>query len=451
MTITFFSQPTQEILPTVVVTNKDKLPPLLLGFANCGYQSWGRKGGGESNWTRAADNGTVPEPGYSYNHYDNYLADLDIMQAAGANSYRISLDWADFQNAQGQWNGKTITFYKELFAACKARDIKPMVTLLHFTEPAWFSDLGGFEKEGNIRHFVAFAERMFEFYGDEVETWCTINEANIQAFCGYLKGEFPPHKHSLQLMLDVLLNLLKAHVAVFTALKKMPGGDKAQIGFVHNLLKFIPRFAYEPLEVGTATFMTGLMNDLVMNFFKTGKFDYEIPLVASKHDFVPDAVNSLDFIGLNFYANAVIGFNPENGFGPTYFPGQKKGELHLTVDPKGFAAAIDECATLNKPVIVTEYGVADTSDKLRVELLETCLPIIDKKRAAGVKLIGFHEWSIKSNYEWAHGYTQRFGMYHLDGTPMESALIYEEYMKNTLHGEKAEAKRDNVLSIECKM
>jgi beta-glucosidase len=409
-----------------------------VGFANCGFQAWGRKGGGESDWTVAADNKTVPEPGFSYNHYDNIEADLDIMAAGGANSYRISIDWADIQDEHGQLIDKGVQFYKKLFAACKARNLKVMATLLHFTQPKWFVDKGGFEKEENIHYFVSFSKKMVELFGDDVALWCTINEPAIQAFSGYLLGEFPPHRHNLQMTVAVLLNLLKAHVAVYKEIKRMP--QVTEVGIVHNVLRFKPRYSWEPLEAYAASFLTEIFDDLVMRFLKTGKFDYErtwldplrcYNLHGSCHYEDPGAVGAMDFIGLNFYANAVIGFNVTNIFGPTHFAHQKMGDLALTVDPEGLEAALYQCSdAFRKPVYITELGVADTSDLLRQDLLNRCLGMIDKM-CGKIDLRGLYFWTFKANYEWPHGYTKQFGMYRLDGSKMESAIMYEDYMHQT--------------------
>ena len=165
-----------------------------------------------------------------------------------------------------------------------------------------------------------------------------------------------------------------------------------------------------------------------MEFFKTGKFDYEKTLLATRHYADPDAVGAMDFIGLNFYANPVIGLNTTNFFGPTCFPGQKMGDLALTVDPEGLGAAIEQCAALHKPVFITELGVADTSDVLRQELVRRCLAVVDEKRKY-LTVLGLFFWTFKSNYEWNHGYAKLFGMYREDGSKMASALIYEEYMQ----------------------
>jgi beta-glucosidase len=404
-----------------------------VGFANCGYQAWGRKGGGISDWTDAADKQTVPEPGYSYNHYDNYEADLDIMAAGGANCYRISIDWADMQDEHGRWLDKGINFYKGLFAACTKRDLKVMATMLHFTQPKWFTDKGGFEKEENIRDFVAYGKKMMELFGDDVDWWCTINEPAIQAFSGYLYSEFPPHKRDLQLTVDVLLNLLKAHVALYKEVKRMR--PSAQVGIVHNVMRFKPRFPLEPVEAFAATYLTELFDDLVMNFFRTGTFHYEKTSLPYKLIFGSaylhyedlSAVGAMDFIGLNFYANAIVGLNSTNFFGPTCFPGQKMGDLALTVDPAGLGAAIEQCAALNKPVMITELGVADTSDVLREELLRTCLAVVDDKRKH-LAVLALFFWTFRANYEWPHGFYKLFGMYRNDGSKMESALLYEDYM-----------------------
>jgi beta-glucosidase len=410
----------------------------LLGFSNSMWQSSGdkRDANGEvttkSNWSEAAGKNGVPQFGNAYNHYDNYEADLDIMQRDGCTSYRFSIEWKDIEPEEGVINEIALAHYGKIIAACKKRGIEPMVTLMHFVEPYWFTQKGGFEKEENIqKYFVPHCERIFKAFQKDVKLWCTINEPSLQAFSGYLYGQFPPHRHSVQSTIDVLANLLKAHVEVYAALKQLEGGEEARIGIVHNVLKFVPGMSWEPLENFLTGFLTRITNDLVLNFFKTGVFYYH-NLAAFKFFSDPRAKTSNDFIGLNYYANAMIGFNWKNIFGPTCRPDQVMGDMYLPIDAQGFAAAIDSCAELNVPVIISETGIADNTDRVRAMFLKEFLEVFEQKRAAGLDLRAFYFWTFKKNIEWNEGDTKDFGMYNPDGTDKASTNIYRLFMQKYL-------------------
>jgi len=402
--------------------------PWLSGFANSIFQSSGEICG-DSNWTEAAANGTVPFVGNSVQHWEFFESDIQLIAKSGANTYRFSLEWSHIEPAQGYYDSEILERYKSMFAICKKHGLEPMATLFHFNEPLWFTRLGGFEQEANIDFFLKFAETVFQAFSSDVSLWCTINEPAVQAFSGYLYGQFPPHRHNLQMTVDVLTNLLCAHVSVYHRLKQMKGGREAMIGLVHNPIKFIPRYWWEPIELILSKFLTTITNTLVMTFLKTGEIHYRINFLARKDYEDYSAPSAFDFIGLNFYANPVIGFNATNFFGPTCFFGQEMGDMYLPMDPDGFASAIDECAGLGKPVYVTEMGFADRDDELRQKFLRAYLDVIDQKIHSGVDIRGLYYWTFMDNYEWNEGYTKLFGLFDGARQQRKSALIYEEFMQ----------------------
>lgn len=401
---------------------------LLFGFSNSTFQAYYGHGDGDSNWTHASKNGTVPPLDYSIELWEKFEDDLDLMVQTGVNSYRFSFEWSQIEPEQGQFNQIAIARYRQMINACVNRGIKPMMTLYHFNEPLWFTKLGGFEKEINIQHFVNFCKTIFNCFHDKVELWCSINEPGIQAFSGHLIGRFPPHQRSLRKALNVLTNLLKAHTAVYKTLKQMRGGQEIQIGIVHNPLKFIPRYSWEPISVLLSKFFTKITNNLIIEFLKTGHLKYGIPWFGPKAYYDPSAMDSYDFLGLNFYAHPVIGFNKVNFFGPTSFPHQEMGEMYLPLDSENFGHAIDEFASLGKPVYVTETGIADSKDKLREKFLKEYLEVFQKKRQAGVDLRGIYYWTFADNYEWNEGYEKKFGLHDRHRNKRSSAIIFEEFM-----------------------
>ncbi len=398
-----------------------------VGFGSSMFQTSGASCGA-SNWTEAARLGTVPDAAPALSHWDNYEVDLDLIQSTGAKQYRVSIEWSHIEPLQGRFDEEVIARYHKIIDACIARGIKPMLTLYHFNEPLWFTELGGFEREENIEHFIKYCSHVFPQFSPKVKLWCTINEPAVQAFMGHFLGDFPPHKHNVHLTVTVLKNLLKAHVDVYHALKVLPEGDSAMIGIVHNVLRFKKLHRFDPIGALITGTFTPITNDLVMNFFKTGTFVYKrcfLQNVVYTDIRAPDAN---DFIGLNFYANPVVGFNSKNGYGPTCRAGQVMGDMFLPVDPVGFAAALDEVAELKKPIYVTEIGVADASDKLRQQFLVEYFGVIKAKLEAGMDIKGCFLWTTWDNYEWNQGNTKSFGFFDANRQPRASVKMLKEML-----------------------
>ena len=405
-----------------------------IGFANSMFQS---SGGvcGESNWTEAARKGTVPKADIPISHWDNFEADLDLMQSTGVNSYRISFEWSHIEPEKNQYDSLILNRYMAFIDACLERNIKPMITFYHFNEPLWFTELGGFEKEENIEHYIAYCMHVFSIFGSKVSLWCTMNEPAVQAFSGYLLGQFPPHKHSLELTVTVLKHLMKAHVDVYRELKRMPYGNIAQIGIVHNVLRFKALYSYDSFTSALTSELTIITDDLVMEFFKTGIFRYNMSILGiNVHYQDPRAHEANDFFGLNFYANPVIGPNLTNGYGATCFPHQEMGDMYLPLDPEGFANAIDQVAQLGIPVYITETGIADRSDQLRQRFLMEYCAVLNEKLNQGIDIQGCYFWVFRDNYEWNEGGPEGeekrlFGFFNSMNEPKESVELLKQIIK----------------------
>lgn len=403
----------------------------LVGFASSMFQT-SANNCGDSNWSMAIRNGTIPDATPLISHWENFDTDLDLMKSTGINSYRFSIEWSHVEPTQGVFNRLVIDRYQTMVEACLQRNITPMITLYHFTEPAWFTALGGFENEENIVHFTEYCTRIFPFFSSRVKLWCTINEPAVQAFMSYFLGQFPPHQHNLHKTIMTLKHLLQAHIAVYYALKALPQGDSAEIGIVHNVLRFKPLYPLDPVACCICPGITSITDDLVIQFFKTGLFDYSITLGAKIHYSDKSAVQANDFIGLNFYANPVVGPNMTNVYGATHRAGQEMGDMFLSLDPDGFADALDEVAGLNKPIYITETGIADHTDVLRQKFLTQYFDVIKHKVSGGVDIRGCYLWTAWDNFEWNQGYSKNFGFFSTDRKPRPSAEMLGVCFKDML-------------------
>lgn len=407
---------------------------LLFGFSNSMFQSSKIGDCGESNWTESIKESRVKPPKselIKISHWDNWKSDiLKMKNEFCVNTYRISIEWSHIEPENGKYNHEVLTRYKQISEFCNSLKIEIMFTLHHFTEPLWFSKIGGFEIEDNIEYFIQFCMYVFSNLHTVAKLWCTFNEPAIYAFMGYLLGGFPPHNHNLFKTLNVLKNLLITHTRLYIKMKEFD--ESCNIGIVHNVLIFKQLYTYDFIAYNLINFFNKITNDLVIAFFKTGVFEYKSFLHGINiHYFEPNAKHMNDFIGLNFYANPVVGPNSVNFYGPTYFEGQEMGDMYLPLDTIGFSNAIELVSSLNLPIFITEIGIADQTDKLREKFVVEYLNVIKKNIDAGKIILGCYFWTYRDNYEW--GQTEKlFGFHNFEGNPKSSCEILRNEISNCL-------------------
>ncbi len=376
-----------------------------------------------SRWEKQTDakgrprvHGGVPA-GAAAEHWERYPEDIARMRdELGVTSYRFSVEWSRIEPEQGRYDTEAIDHYHQMIDALIAAGITPMVTLHHFTNPLWFEDIGGFEHEENIAHFVSFAQRMFTEFGAKVPRWCTINESGPYAVMGYGLGVFPPGVKSWRRMAHVLHHLMLAHTRVYDAIKSMPGGDRVQVGLVKNIFQFDPLQRWNLLHWAMCRVMDGAYNESILGFIRTGTFKLHIPTQVRVKFTHPEAAGKTDFIGLNYYSNLIISLfmKTEPPFVPHSRPGQILTDMPYTVYAEGFYNALVRINTVQKPIIVTENGIADAEDDRRALWIERYIYAMSKAKADGCDVQGYHYWSLLDNFEWAEGYEMRFGLLEVD-------------------------------------
>jgi len=245
----------------------------------------------------------------------------------------------------------------------------------------------------------------------------------------------------------VLKHLLQAHVDVYQALKAMPNGEQAQIGIVHNVLKFKPLYSLDPIARVVSNTFNPISNELVMDFFKTGHFEFNRICGRDIQYSNALATTSNDFFGLNFYANAIVGPNLTNIYGPTCRKGQIMGDMFLPVDPEGLGEALDDFSELGKPIYITETGVADHSDHIRQQLLPLYFKVVDEKRKAGQDIQAVCMWTEQDNYEWNEGNTKSFGFFDRDGKARPSVEVLKKIIRDHTVTEQPQPESANVFSV----
>lgn len=353
----------------------------LWGTATSAYQVEG--GIENSDWSK------VYPAGLACNHYDLYEEDFDLMKKLNQTAFRLSIEWSRIEPEEGKFDKKEIEHYRRYLQSLKARKIKTMVTLHHFTNPLWLGKIGGWTDKKVVFYFSRFAKKVFDEYKDLVDFWITINEPLIFASQSYLISLWPPQKKNPFLFLKVIENQVAAHKKVYTTFHKMD--KKALIGISKNNIYFEGAGSFVPRYFWNKYFLN-----------KTKKYQ--------------------DFIGLNYYFH-----RPQD-------KNKQVSDIGWEIYPEGIYRVLKELKKYQKPIYITENGLADAKDKLRKDFIKNHLFWLHKAIEEGVDVRGYFHWSLMDNFEWEKGFEPRFGLIEIDYKTLErkirpSALFYAKICK----------------------
>lgn len=445
----------------------------MFGTASSAYQYEGavrEDGKGPSTWDalthmpgriKDGSNGDV-----AVNQYHKYLEDIEIMASVGLDAYRFSISWSRIlPDGKGEINMAGIEYYNNLIDALLQNGIQPFVTLFHFDLPKALEDsYGGWLNPQIIKDFEAYAEICFKEFGDRVKYWATMNEPNLFVPLGYTVGIFPPtrcsvfHRNSACITGNFSSSepYLAAHhvlLAHASAVEKYREKYQKIQGGSIGLVMSAPW--YEPLE---DSFEDRSAVDRILSFnhrwfldpIVFGDYPPEmrervgsrLPTISS--ELSAKLRGSFDYIGINhyttLYATSTPTLSPDNT--ESLYPdsmvyltaerrgvpiGERTGMDGLFVVPRGIQKIVEYVKELydNPAIIITENGYAeskDSSSTLQESLNDTkritfhgdCLSYLAAAVKNGSDVRGYFVWSLLDNFEWAFGYTIRFGLYHVD-------------------------------------
>ncbi len=387
------------------------------GAATASYQV---EGGIENcDWAKAAREGRVPPCGRACDHYHRFEADFDLAKELGHTAHRFSVEWARIEPEEGTFNKEAIEHYREVLRTLQARNLKPFVTIWHFTQPLWFSESGGFERKDSPEIFARYAVFVASELGDLCDHFSTMNEPNVFATQGWINGEWPPFKVSkkpwqrsytgkvikkrskaLTLLnyFKVVKNLSRAHILAYKRIKNIQ--PNAKVGFVKHIhVYLIPK---------------GFVNKfhaVLSNFFQN-------------HRFTRRVYRYTDEIGVNFYQASQYGIELTN----------RKTDMGWNYTPERIYEALALMSRYNKPLYVSEAGIADDDDSDRAEYITKQVEGVERALKEGIDVHGHMYWSLMDNYEWALGFEKKFGLIEIDYETLErkirpSAWVYKELIE----------------------
>jgi len=350
--------------------------------------------------------------GVACDHYNLYKNDFSTAKSLNQNCQRISIEWSRIEPALGEFDVNEIQHYRDVLLELKKLGMTSFVTLHHFTNPIWFSDLGGWVNNESSEYFEEFVYKIILELGSLIDFWITVNEPTLYLGHSYIKGDRPPRKRNIILAYKATQNYIKAHKKAYTAIHK--SFPEAKVGIANNFIKYgIPYIPYIPI-----------LNPVLNTFSYFWNF------------YFLDKINKYqDFIGVNYYTSTrfmQVDLGKRKKADGDEEEISKKLNRGFKIYPEGiYYILMRVWRKYRKPIYVTENGLPDCKDKIRQYYIASHLDYIHQAMVKGADVRGYIHWALLDNFEWNHGFGPRFGLCEVDyetleRKPRESAKYYSE-------------------------
>ena len=386
-------------------------------------------------------------------HFHRWEGDLDLVASLNLGAYRLSLAWPRLQpGGRGTLCRNAVDHYKRLLDGLTARGVTPMVTLYHWDLPQELEDEGGWTVRSTAERFGEYCELVAAALGDDVPMWVTLNEPYCSSFIGYLEGRHAPGVRDLGAAVAASHHLLLGHGRALAALRA--ASVQGEVGITLNLSSSWAADDGDPASVAAAQRVDGRENRWFLDPLFRASYPQdmvELQSVATDMAFVQDgdlaAISApLDFLGVNFYERHFVSPDPSDPRGwikqPDAGPLTAGG---IGIHPDGLREVLVRVSReyTDLPLYVTENGAAfddyvdpegGVDDEERVAFLDGHLRAVAAAIEQGADVRGYFVWSLMDNFEWAEGYSKRFGIVYVDyrtqeRIPKASARWYAQVAK----------------------
>lgn len=431
----------------------------LWGAATAAYQIEGaadEDGRRESIWDRFShslgkvangDSGDV-----ACDHYHRWRDDIKLMKQLGLQAYRFSIAWPRIlPSGRGQANQKGLDFYSQLVDGLLEAGLRPFATLYHWDLPQVLQDEGGWPVRSTAEAFAEYAEAITRKLGDRVEVWATLNEPHVSAFVGYLWGRHAPGHKDVDEALAASHHLLLAHGLAAPIIRQ--NAPKAKLGIVLNLQPHVPA-SPSAVDRKAAWLGDGTQNRWFLDPVTGRGYPQDVvehygrPMDFVKPGDLEKIAAPLDYLGINHYFRTIERSQaiPEDQNEPiSVHKNVDLTDIGWEVYPPGIYEILMRVhLDYHFPeYYITENGCAmpdlrgsdgQVHDPRRVAYFRDYLRNAARAMEASVPLKGYFAWSLLDNFEWAEGYSKRFGIVWVDyktqeRVPKDSALFYKKVIE----------------------
>ncbi len=433
----------------------------LWGTATSAFQvegAWNEDGKGESTWDRFAHTpGKIrgaANADVACDHYHRYREDIAIVKAMNLKSYRFSIAWPRIQpTGVGAPNPKGLDFYSRMVDTVLEAGLRPFCTMYHWDLPQALEDKGGWPNRDLAEYYADYAGILGRHLGDRITVWAPFNMPWTFAYLGYGAGAFPPCKADPKLFLRAAHTLSLAQSQALRALKA--ASSKATVGSAYGMAPAYPKTASEADRAATARYHA-TNNVFFLNAAMTGEYPKaflgEVPYGDMGYRPGDEKIMKapLDWVGFHYYTRRVVSdardaaasggghFGTEteldggsrDAFGGFHAEMPTEGPLTdagLEVYPRGIYDLVMQISREYKhlPIEITESGCSyldapyagaggNIPDTRRIEFFRSYLTELARAIHDGAEVRSYHAWTLLDNFEWADGYSQRYGLTYVD-------------------------------------
>ncbi len=385
-------------------------------------------------------------------HYHLFEEDIRLIKELGVDYYRLSISWSRIIPYKNKINELGIEFYRHLLRRLHEEGIKTAVTMYHWDLPLWiYEENKGWVSRDTVSYFLEYAKVLFNELDPYVDMWITLNEPWCSSTLGYLYGEHAPGHKNYNDYIKVHHHLMLAHGKTVQLYRDM--NLKKPIGIsINTTHTYVEKESYENLIAKNND--DGLRNRIFYEpLFKGG---YPMDIINLLAPYITDwsfinpadfeiIKTPIDFLGINYYTWDYVCYDKNNPFyhRPDY-KDLKKTTMGWDVTPFALKDLIIRLRNdyTDIPVYITENGSSwddclvngEVNDLDRIKYLDSHLEVIDGLNRENMNIMGYFAWSLIDNFEWAHGYTKRFGLVYVDyqtlkRIPKKSYYHYQEIIR----------------------
>ena len=387
--------------------------------------------GGEQphNWYRWSELGKIQDGSHSKvacDHINHIESDVKLLKAIHTETYRMGIEWSRIEPVEGQFSQEGIDLYRKEIKLLLKNNIRPLVTLWHFSNPLWMEDDGGWINPKCVDRYLNYVRFVVDQLGDLVTDWVTINEPNVYLFFGYFEGRWPPGmRGKVRKYLRGANHFAKAHLKAYDQIHEqlVAKGHKSEeihVGVAHHL-RIFDMFDKRHLTKMAAYVSNHLFQWMYLEAMTHARFVFPLKW----HREFPKK-NYCDFIGINYYSRDLVKgiYNPGTLFNELYVKkGKAVNDLGWEIYPKGLFRICKRVYKHYKiPIFITENGICDANDEQRAKFIHDHLKQLNKAIKKGIDIRRYYHWSTMDNFEWAEGVSARFGLYHNNYETQERTL-----------------------------
>ncbi|HIY57218.1 MAG TPA: glycoside hydrolase family 1 protein [Candidatus Tetragenococcus pullicola] len=429
----------------------------LWGSATASYQcegAWNEDGRVPSLWDVYLHENQLEDGDVASDFYHHYKEDIRLMKEGGQTSYRFSISWSRvITDKFGTINPKGIAFYQRVIEECLKNDIEPFVTIFHWDLPDYLEKEGGWLNRSTVDAYLNLCRVLFDKFGDKVRLWATFNEPRYYVFSGYFIGNYPPAVHDAQKTAQASYYMMLANAKAIQLYRKMK--QTGEIGIVHS---YGPIYGVDDSSETKQAMRDAdnYYNNWVLDPAILGIFPKDLleKLISSGIDlsFIQEndsqifKENTVDFIGLNYYARVIIAPYKEgetvlsvNNSGKSAkgsskivvkdwfeqlfdLPDAEYTDWDVEIFPQGlYEGILMVHEKYNIPIYITENGVGvyedvdhPIEDNYRIEFLNDHIDAILRSKKDGADVRGYYVWSTMDLYSWKNGTEKRYGLVAVD-------------------------------------